>query len=46
MEIIEEGSGNHFDPKIVEAFKAEADEVRRISETFMGGNIEAPKAEA
>ncbi len=46
MEIIEEGSGNHFDPKIVEAFKAEADEVRRISETFMGGNLEVPKAEA
>ena len=46
MEIIEEGSGNHFDPKIVEAFKAEVDEVRRISETFMGGNLEVPKAEA
>ena len=44
MEIIEEGSGNHFDPKVVEAFKAESDEVRRISETFMGAAQEEAKA--
>ena len=48
MSIIEEGSGSHFDPQVVEAFKAEADEVLRISQTFMGtDNIkEQVKAQA
>ena len=36
MEIIVEGSGEHFDPKCVVAFVAAKEEVRKVSETFMG----------
>ncbi|MBR2788910.1 MAG: HD domain-containing protein [Erysipelotrichaceae bacterium] len=35
MEIIEEGSGNHFDPRIVKAFFEAKDKVREVSEKFM-----------
>ena len=35
MEIIEEGSGNHFDPRIVKAFFEAKDEVKEVSEKFM-----------
>ncbi|MBR6014662.1 MAG: HD domain-containing protein [Firmicutes bacterium] len=34
MEIIEAGSGTHFDPMVVEAFKACEQEVRKIQESF------------
>lgn len=34
MEIIEEGAGNHFDPKIVDAFLSASDEVRKVAEEF------------
>ncbi|MBR5340640.1 MAG: HD domain-containing protein [Erysipelotrichaceae bacterium] len=44
MEIIEEGSGNHFDPRIVKAFKESSEEARKISETFMGVGSEENKA--
>ena len=40
MQIIEEGSGNHFDPKIVEVFLDSSDEVRRVAEEFEMNNIE------
>ena len=40
MQIIEEGSGNHFDPKIVEVFLDSSDEVRRVAEKFEMNNIE------
>lgn len=36
MEIIKEGSGNHFDPKVVQAFVDVQDQARAISEMFMG----------
>lgn len=36
MEIIVEGSGEHFDPKCVEAFVSAKDEVRRVSDRFIG----------
>lgn len=36
MDIIKEGSGKHFDPKVVEAFIAAAEEVRSVSEKFSG----------
>lgn len=35
MEIIEEGSGNHFDPRVVKAFFDAKDEVKKVSEQFM-----------
>ena len=35
MKIIEEGSGNHFDPKIVKAFFEAKDQVYEISQKFM-----------
>ena len=35
MSIIEEGSGNHFDPRIVKAFFEAKDEVKKVSEQFM-----------
>lgn len=34
MDIIREGSGSHFDPKIAEAFLEAEDEVREVSENF------------
>lgn len=34
MEIIEEGSGTHFDPTVVEAFKASEQRVREIQDAF------------
>lgn len=36
MDIIREGSGNHFDPKVVDAFVHAQDEVRRVMNTYMG----------
>ena len=38
MSIIEEGSGSHFDPQVVEAFKNREADARKISETFMGSS--------
>lgn len=35
MEIIEEGSGNHFDPQVVKAFMDASDEVREVMEMQM-----------
>ena len=35
MAIIEEGSGNHFDPRIVKAFFEAKDKVKEVSEQFM-----------
>lgn len=35
MGIIEEGSGNHFDPRIVKAFFKAKDKVKEVSEEFM-----------
>ena len=35
MEIIEEGSGNHFDPRVVKAFFEAKDKVKEVSEKFM-----------
>jgi len=37
MGIIREGSGSHFDPKVVEAFVRAQDEVKRVMNTYMGG---------
>ncbi len=34
INIIKEGSGNHFDPKVVEAFLASEEEVRAVAERF------------
>jgi response regulator RpfG family c-di-GMP phosphodiesterase len=34
ISIIQEGSGNHFDPKVVEAFLASEEEVRAVAERF------------
>ena len=34
MEIIEAGSGTHFDPQVVEAFKRIEDKVRSIQDDF------------
>ena len=34
MQIIREGAGSHFDPKIVEAFLRAEAEVRRVAEEF------------
>ena len=34
--LIVEGSGDHFDPKCVEAFLAAEEEVRKVSERFAG----------
>lgn len=34
LDIIREGSGSHFDPKVVEAFLAAEDECRKIAESF------------
>ncbi|MBO4474819.1 MAG: HD domain-containing protein [Clostridiales bacterium] len=57
MQIITEGSGKHFDPKIVSAFVAAEGKVLEVLEEFDGGNlskavecqksgtIEAPKEE-
>ena len=36
VDIIREGSGSHFDPKVVNAFLAAQDEVRRVMNTYMG----------
>lgn len=36
MAIIQEGSGNHFDPKVAEAFIHAGDEVHRVMNTYMG----------
>ena len=36
MGIIMEGSGNHFDPKVVDAFCHAQDEVRQVMNTHMG----------
>ena len=36
MDIIREGSGSHFDPKVVEAFIHAQDDVRRVMNTYMG----------
>ena len=36
MDIIREGSGSHFDPKIVDAFFNAQDEVHRVMNTYMG----------
>ncbi len=36
ISIIEEGSGNHFDPRVAEAFLKVKDQARVIAETFMG----------
>ncbi|MBR2796787.1 MAG: HD domain-containing protein [Clostridia bacterium] len=36
MDIIREGSGSHFDPKVVDAFVSAQDEVRRVMNTYMG----------
>ena len=35
MEIIQEESGTHFDPRIVKAFVAAEDEVRQTAEKFL-----------
>lgn len=34
MSIIKEGSGKHFDPKVVSAFEAVSEEIKKISERF------------
>jgi response regulator RpfG family c-di-GMP phosphodiesterase len=34
MSLIEEGAGTHFDPKVVAAFSAAAEEVRKVSMKF------------
>ena len=34
MSIIKEGSGKHFDPKVVSAFEAASEEIKKISERF------------
>ena len=39
MEIIKEGSGEHFDPELVEIFLASQDEVRAIAEANMSGPL-------
>ena len=36
MGIIIEGSGSHFDPKVVDAFVRAQDEVHRVMNTYMG----------
>ena len=36
MDIIREGSGSHFDPKVVNAFVNAQDEVHRVMNTYMG----------
>ena len=36
MDIIREGSGNHFDPNVAKAFIDAADEVHRVMNTYMG----------
>ena len=36
MDIIREGSGSHFDPKVAQAFINASDEVRRVMNTYMG----------
>ena len=36
LDIIREGSGSHFDPKVVNAFLAARDEVHRVMNTYMG----------
>ncbi len=36
MAIIREGSGSHFDPKVVDAFVNAQDEVHRVMNTYMG----------
>ncbi len=35
MDIIKEGSGSHFDPKVVTAFVALSDQVKKIADSFM-----------
>ena len=36
MDIIREGCGTHFDPRVAEAFFHASDEVRRVMNTYMG----------
>ena len=36
MSIIREGSGSHFDPRVVNAFVSAQDEVRRVMNSYMG----------
>lgn len=36
MAIIQEGSGNHFDPQVVDAFVRASDEVREVMNSHMG----------
>ena len=40
MSIIEEGSGNHFDPRIVKAFFESKDEVQKVAEQFVNKSDE------
>lgn len=40
IEIIEEGSGNHFDPRIVKAFLEVKEEARQISIKNLGTKTE------
>ena len=35
MAIIQEGSGNHFDPQVVDAFVRASDEVREVMNSHM-----------
>ena len=35
LDIIREGSGSHFDPRVVEAFLKAETEVRRVAEAHM-----------
>ena len=41
FEIIREGSGTHFDPKIVEAFVLMQDEIKSVAETFSEDTLNA-----
>ena len=34
MQIIRDGAGKHFDPRVVEAFVSEAKKVRRVEQKF------------
>ena len=38
MDIIREGAGSHFDPKVADAFLSAADEVRKVAEDFSSMN--------
>lgn len=43
MDIIREGSGQHFDPKVAEAFMDAADEAREIAERFESMGVKPTK---